>query len=37
MGFKDETLINHAKEIDDRWGQWDVRCSTGKTLLDVCK
>jgi hypothetical protein len=37
MSFEDETLITYAKEIDDRWGQWDVRSSTGKTLLELSK
>ena len=37
MSFTDETLTRHAQEIDNRWGQWDVSCSTGKTLQELSK
>lgn len=37
MRFDDETLIRQAQEVDDRWGKWDVRSSTGRTLLELSK
>jgi hypothetical protein len=37
MGFRDEALTASAKDIDERWGQWDTSCSTGKTLLELSK